>query len=149
FDQMLNGLNINPGVAGFGAVGTVVGGVPQTGSAALRQNTTYRTNIATGNFAAVASSLNTSTAVTGKGGGLLRNGGFPENLIANNPQFNQVTMNTNAGGSTYHSFQAQVTYRPANRLSFQGTYVFSKALSLCSNPSCSLWANVLNRSLEK
>src|SRR5262245_60021291 len=40
FDQMLMGLNLNPGVNGFGAVGTVVNGVVQRGSAQLRRNAT-------------------------------------------------------------------------------------------------------------
>src|SRR5207342_713518 len=82
FDTMLAGLNLNPGVAGFGPVGTTVGGVLQTGSMHLRQNATFRTNIANGNFSAVASSLNTSTIVASLGaGGLLQNGGLPPNFI--------------------------------------------------------------------
>ena len=36
-------------------------------------------------------------------GSLLRNGGFPENFIVNNPQFNGVQYNTNPGNSIYHS----------------------------------------------
>ena len=136
FDQMLNGLNLNPGVAGFGAVGTTVNGVLQTGSMALRQNTTFRANIANGNYAAVASALNSSTAVTGDGGGLIRNGGFPENFIVNNPQFNGVTFSTNPGSSTYHSMQAQLTFRPSSGLSYQATYVLSKALTTCADQNC-------------
>jgi hypothetical protein len=34
FDQMLKGINLNPTVAGFGAIGTVVNGVLQTGRSA-------------------------------------------------------------------------------------------------------------------
>jgi hypothetical protein len=149
FDQMLNGLNVNPGVAGFGAVGTVVNGVLQTGSMALRQNTTFRANIANGNYAAVASALNSSTAVTGAGGGLIRNGGFPENFVVNNPQFSNVTFETNAGGSTYHSLQAQLTFRPVSGLNYQATYVWSKALTNCPDQNCTVWANAANRSLDK
>jgi hypothetical protein len=90
FDQMLAGLNLNTGVVApngltYGPVGTVVGGVTQTGSAALRRNATFATNLAIGNFDAIASSLNTltSTGVTGLevspitsnvGGTVLRNG---------------------------------------------------------------------------
>src|SRR5678816_1518592 len=98
---MFRNINLNPGVAGFGAVGTTVNGVLQRGSTHLRQSTTFRGNIANGNYAAVASSLNSST-FTGEGGGLIRNGGFPENFIVNNPQFNGVTFSTNPGSSTYH-----------------------------------------------
>ena len=146
---MLNGLNLNPGVAGFGAVGAVVNGVRQTGSMALRQNTTFRTNIADGNYAAVAASLNSSTAVTGDGGGLIRNGGLPENFVVNNPQFSSVTLNTNPGSSTYHSMQAQLTFRPVSGLSYQATYVLSKALTTCADQNCTVWANATNRSLDK
>jgi hypothetical protein len=54
-DQMLAGLNINSTVAGYGPVGTLVGGVLQTGGAALRRN--QATNLANGNYIAVADFL--------------------------------------------------------------------------------------------
>src|SRR6185295_14133550 len=101
------------------------------------------------NYAAVASSLNSSTAITGNGGGLIRNGGFPENFIVNNPQFSSVTLNTNPGSSTYHSMQAQLTFRPTSGLSYQTTYVLSKALTACADQNCGLWANATDRSLDK
>jgi hypothetical protein len=148
FDQMLRGLNLNPGVAGFGAVGTTVGGVLQTGSMHLRQNTTFRGNIANGNYGAVVSSLNSSTAVTGQGGGLIRNGNLPENFIVNNPQFNNVTLNTNPGSSTYHSMQAQLSFPRIGGLNYQATYVWSKAMTACGNEACSSWMDVLNRHLD-
>ncbi|MBI2150295.1 MAG: TonB-dependent receptor [Acidobacteria bacterium] len=85
FDQLLRGLVINTGQAPVGS-----GGV--TRSAALRQSNTFRGNIANGNYTAVANSLNASTLVNGLGGGLIRNGGFPENFIVNNPQFNNATL---------------------------------------------------------
>jgi hypothetical protein len=149
FDQMLRGLNLNPGVAGFGPVGSVVNGVTQTGSMHLRQNTTFRVNIANGNYSAVANSLNSSTAVTGQGGGLIRNGGLAENFIVNNPQFNNVTLSTNPGSSIYHSMQAQLTFRPAAGLNYQTTYVWSRATSACSNDNCTSWIDVLNRRLDR
>jgi hypothetical protein len=148
FDQMLSGINLNPGVAGFGAVGSTVNGVLQTGSMHLRQSTTFRGNIANGNYAAVANSLNSST-FTGAGGGLIRNGGFPENFVVNNPQFNGVTFSTNPGSSTYHSMQAQLTFRPTAGLSYQTTYVWSKALTACANQNCTTWADATNRGLDK
>jgi len=67
----------------------------------------------------------------------------------NNPQFSAVTFETNPGSSTYHSMQAQLTFRPTSGLSYQTTYVFSKALSTCGDQNCSVWANAANRSLEK
>ena len=66
FDQMFAGLDVHGTTGtGYGAVGTVVGGVLQTGSAHLRRNATFTTNIAIGNFEAVASSLNTLNTATG------------------------------------------------------------------------------------
>ena len=137
FDQMFNGVVLTTGQA---PVGT--GGV--TGSSALRSSTTYRGNIANGNYASVASTLNT-TNITGVAGGLLRNAGLPENFIVNNPQFNNVTYNTNAGSSTYHSMQAQVTYRPTSGLSYQATYVWSRGIS----NALSGWSNPTDRSLDR
>jgi hypothetical protein len=96
FDQMLAGLNLNTATGAtstvgpdgvtrtYGAVGTVVGGVLQTGSAALRRNATFATNLAIGNYDAIASSLNTlsltgitggeASPLSGVGGSVLRNG---------------------------------------------------------------------------
>src|SRR5439155_25567800 len=66
FDQMLRGLVMNTGQAPVGTAGV-------TGSAALRQNTLTRGFLANGNVGQLANFLNTSTTVTGQGGGLLRN----------------------------------------------------------------------------
>jgi hypothetical protein len=91
FDQMLAGLNLNSTTTGYGPVGSVVNGVLQTGSAALRRNATFTGNIANGNFSAVAASLNgngsnlpangvtggftnTPAGLAGVSGRLLRNG---------------------------------------------------------------------------
>jgi len=73
FDQMLAGLNLNPGTTGYGAIGTCVtaaAGAPgagqegcsstqvmQHGSAHLRRNGTFRVNLANGNYLGVANSL--------------------------------------------------------------------------------------------
>jgi len=137
FDQMFKGVVLNTGQP---AVGT--GGV--TGSAALRASTIYRGNIANGNYAAVAATLNTSN-ITGVSGGLLRNAGLPENFIVNNPQFNGVQYNTNDGSSTYHSLQTQVTYRPTAGLTYQATYVWSRGIS----NALSGWSNPVDRSLDR
>jgi hypothetical protein len=132
FDQMLAGLNLNAGVVApngltYGPVGTVVGGVTQTGSAALRRNATFATNLAIGNFEAVASSLNTlgSTGVTGLeaspittnvGGTVLRNGcnriadgkydpNLPANVTTNIPTRcfpeNYIVANPQLSAATY------------------------------------------------
>jgi hypothetical protein len=150
FDQMLNGLNINPGVAGTGAVGSVVNGVRITGSSALRQSTTYRTNLANGNVAAIATTLNSSTAVTGQGGGLIRNGGLPENFIVTNPQFGAVTYDTNAGSSRYHSMQAQINLRSFHGFAYQGAYVWSKSMAVGgTGDGLVTWRDATNRALDR
>jgi len=64
-DQMLAGLNLNVGTAGYAAVGTLNGsGVLQHGSAHLRRNATFTANLANGNFTGVAASLNTLSSGT-------------------------------------------------------------------------------------
>jgi hypothetical protein len=57
-DQMLAGTNLNTGVSGFTAVGTNnSSGVFQSGAAHLRRSATFASNLANGDFAAVAGSL--------------------------------------------------------------------------------------------
>ncbi len=89
-----------------------------SGAAQLRAASSTGTNLATGNYSALATTLATSngTAITGApagassiGGYLLRYSGTPENFIYTNPQFSAVTWNTNRDHSNYHSMQAQVT----------------------------------------
>jgi len=150
FDTMLAGLNLNPGVAGFGPVGQSIGGVLQTGSMHLRQNATFRTNIANGNFAAVSSSLNTSTLVASLGaGGLLQNGGLPPNFITNNPQFLNVNLQTNPNNSIYHSMQSQVTFRPTQGVNLQATYSFQRGIASNNAGGTTTWLNVLDRGLDR
>jgi hypothetical protein len=119
FNRMLNGLNI-PGVG-------VVNGTTLTGSQALRALTATNQFIANGDVGALANFLNTSS-LAGANGGLLRNGGFPENFIVVNPQFARLTLEGNNSTSTYHSFQSLVTKRFTNGVYGQFSYAFSKAL---------------------
>jgi hypothetical protein len=128
FDQILNGLNLNPGVAGFGPVGTVVNGVRQTGSMHLRQNANFRTLLANGNVGQFASALNTRTDVTGEAGGLIRNGGLPDNWLVVNPQYAAVALQTNPGSSTYHSMNLQVTKRLSQGFTSAFAYTWSRTL---------------------
>src|SRR3972149_4217130 len=87
FDQMLRGLNLGAGV---------INGTTVTGSASLRANTLTRAFIANGNIGQLADFLNRSTALTGRGGGFVRNSGlFPENFFVLNPQFNTVALHGN------------------------------------------------------
>jgi hypothetical protein len=127
FDQMLQGLNL-----GNGVVGQTV-----TGSQALRQNATFRSLIANGDFVGVARLLNTTNVGTVQpagqiiAGGTLRSSGlFPENFIVTNPQFSSITYRNNSDSSHYHSLQTQLTLRPKHGISFQSTYTWSRSLAV-------------------
>jgi hypothetical protein len=57
-DQMFAGLDLHgTSGTGYGAVGTVVSNVLQTGAAHLRRNPTFTTNLANGNFVSLMNSL--------------------------------------------------------------------------------------------
>jgi len=120
FNQMLLGLN----VTGVG----VVNGTTLTGSQALRLFSTTNTFIANGDVGGLANYLNTTNNFTAANGGILRNGGLPENFIVVNPQFGSVSLEGNNSSSTYHSFQAVLTRRMTKGLYTQFSYTFSKAL---------------------
>ena len=82
----------------------------------------------------------------GVNGTVLRNSGlFPENFIVNNPQFSNVTYNTNPGNSIYHSLQTSVTVRPTSGISWQGTYSWQKGIASGS----SNFLNVTDRALDR
>lgn len=138
FDRMLGGLNMG---AGIGVVGRDV-----TGSEALRRHANFRTNIANGNFAAVARLLNSTNIGTVQpagqitNGGLLRSSGqFPENFIVTNPQFAAITLRTNSDRSIYHSLQTQMTLRPTRGISYQATYLWSRSLGVTTSGVRDLW----------
>ena len=141
FDQMLNGLNI-PGAG-------VVTGTTVTGSAALRAFTSTRAFIANGNIGGLADFLNRNTAVTGKGGGFYRNGGFPENFFVLNPQFNIVNLLSNPDNSTYHSMELQLTKRLSNGFTNQTTYTWSRTLGMQSTDGLYNPRDPNNRALDK
>src|SRR5206468_5323563 len=141
FDQMLRGLNLGSGV---------INGTTVTGSASLRANTLSRGFIADGDVGQFANFLNTSTTVTGQGGGLLRNSGlFPENFIVVNPQFLTVRMDTNPGNSTYHALNLQVTKRLSNGFTNQTSYTWSKTLGEASDDGSVNYMNPRQRALNK
>jgi hypothetical protein len=132
-DQMFAGINICATGCGnannFGAVGTVKNGVLQTAALQMRSSSTFQNNLANGNYNGLASTLNTLDYSKAGGqnaglptvpgtvnGSVLRNSGlFPENFIATNPQFNNVTMLTNYDSNNYHSFQTEFTLRDRSR----------------------------------
>jgi hypothetical protein len=143
FDQMLRGLVMNPGQG-------PVNGATVTGSAALRQNTQTRGFIANGDVGQLADFLNRNTAITGVGGGLLRNSGlFPENFFVVNPQFNSVRLDSNPGNSTYHSMQLQVTKRLSNGFTNQTAYTWAKTIGESSDDGSTTYLNPRNRSINK
>jgi len=121
FDQLLRGLNV-PGMG-------VVDGVRVTGSQVFRQaNTTTQGHLAGNNVGAFSAYVNNNPYLTNVRGGLLRNGGFPENWIVANPQFDSSRLTGNFAGSTYHSMQVEVIKRFTAGWTFQGNYTWSKAL---------------------
>lgn len=140
FDRMLRGLNL-----GLGAVnGTTV-----TGSASLRQNTIFRSFISNGDIGQFADALNRNTVATGEGGGLIRNGGLPENFIVVNPQFNEVVLHGNPGNSTYHSMQLQVTKRLSQGFTNQTSYTWSRTIGEADGDGVLNYLNPRDRSHNK
>jgi hypothetical protein len=149
-DAMFNGINIAGG--GFGPVGTTLNGVKQTGALELRNNSTLRSNLANGNYAALAGQLAQLNYATfpgsgneslpavpfGVNGAVLRYNNFAENFILTNPQFGcsigctsgAATLNTNGGHSNYHSMQALATFRDITGFNFQTSYTWSKDLGV-------------------
>ena len=133
FNQLLNGLTVNPGTNPALGQG-VVNGTTLTGSKALRSFATTNTFIANGDVGGLANFINTTNQFTGVNGangvngGLLRNGGLSENFIVVNPQFGSVSLEGNNSSSTYHSFQTVLTRRMTKGLYTQFSYTFSKAL---------------------
>jgi hypothetical protein len=125
FDTMLRGLTFT----GIGTVG--VNGL--TGSSALRQFSGTRSNIANGNVTGIATYLNTNSSFTGQAGGMIRNGGLPENFIVANPQFNNANVNGGIGNSTYHSLQTGVTKRLSMGFTNQTTFTWSKSIGAAGN----------------
>ena len=135
-DQMLGGINIT-------GAGLAIGTVSRCAAAAsqMRASATFNTNLANGNYSAVAGSLATLAYTTANNptlpvipngqtvGSALRNSGqFPANFIQANPQFTNATYNTNLGHTNYQSMEVQTTYRPIQGVSWQGTYTLSKNL---------------------
>jgi hypothetical protein len=173
-DQMLDGFVFGQ-IQNWTAVGSTGG---PTGADVLRKSNIYQSNLANGNYAAIASSLadlNYDKQVTGLYGGaprlinqqypdipdgvkgaVLRANGFPENYILGNPQLGQAIYRSNLIHSNYHSMQAQVQLRPTRGLMLTSTYTFSKTLA--DQPGGAMggffggggggWTDPLNRTLD-
>jgi len=163
-DQIFNQINLcaggppSPCVAGtYGPIGTTVGGVYQSAALQMRSSNTFRTNLANGNFVALANSINTFNYVASAHpslptpvgqGAALRANGFPENFVVTNPQFGTMNYLANNGYSNYHSMQAQVTLRPLHGFSGQATYTWSKNLGLNYNAGAGNITNPVERHLD-
>ncbi len=94
--------------------------------------TFMRNDLANGNYANIAQTINYMGATPGQ---LLRDAGFAENFIKTNPQFNNANYLTNSDRSNYHSLQTQVTLRPTHGISFTATYTWSKNLGITGTPT--------------
>ena len=140
-NRMFNGINIAG--TGFGAVGTVVSGVPQTAGLHLRSDTRFRSALANGDYSALGNTLDTLNYVTtapgnaslppipaGVNGAVLRFNGFPENFIRTNPQFGSAHMLASSNTNNYHSLSASFTMRPTHGINLQSTYTWSKNLGI-------------------
>jgi len=114
-----------------------------SGAAQLRAYSSTRTNLATGNFSAIASTLATNNGCAasqpgclmpatpaGINGALLRYSGTRENFIYTNPQFGTANWVSNRAHANYHSMQAQATLRPTHGLNFQVSYTWSRNLGI-------------------
>ena len=140
FDRMLNGLNLGSGA---------VNGTTVTGSQSLRQSTLSRAFLANGNVGALADFLNRTPTATNVNGGLLRNGGLPDNYIVVNPQFRAVNLATNSGNATYHSMVLVLNRRFANGFTNQTSYVWSRTLGEQDEEATVTYLNPRIRSLNK
>jgi hypothetical protein len=127
-EQIFNGINLGSGIIGQNGL---------TGAGFLRTDSRFNSNLANGNYMALASTLNTlsynaaqnPTLPSAVGNGaVLRVNGFPENFIVANPQFGPVNLVTQDYSTNYHSFEAQVTLRPTHGFTMQSTYTWSKNL---------------------
>jgi hypothetical protein len=143
--DMLTGMNI--GGSNFGPVGS---SPANTAGAELRASTlsatgvtgTLQSNLANGNYVAVArilnlanyqASLNSGLPLipAGENGAILRfTKRFPENFIVTNPQFAAINWISNNASNNYHSLNAQVTMRPTRGVTWQSTYTWSKNLGV-------------------
>jgi hypothetical protein len=122
------------------------------------QASQIQTNLANGNYSALAATLSTLNYSKANGinstlpdipanvqGAVLRINGFPENFIKTNPQFNNATLFTNMGNTNYHSLQAQATLRSIAGVDFQASYTWSKLLGTMGSPS---YTDPVNRNFD-
>jgi hypothetical protein len=129
-DQIFKGINLGAGTVGSNGF---------TGAAAVRADSRFNSNLANGNYSAMAATLNTLNYTAalnptlpsfgpGVNGMVLRVNGFPDNFVVANPQYGTLNLITNDFSSNYHSLEVQTTMRPVSGLNIQSTYTWSKNL---------------------
>src|SRR5206468_2932782 len=127
---------------------SAMGPVNGNAGAEMRASTVFNSNLANGNYPALASSLNTYngnlTAAAGVQGQVLRQN-QAENFVVTNPQFSATNMITNMSSNNYHSLQAQATMRPTHGLSGQLTYTWSKNLGFVGYATGPSFTDPVNR----
>src|SRR6185369_8648694 len=96
-DRIFNGINLGAGTVGQSGF---------TGAAALRADSRFNSNLANGQYMAMAATLNTLNYTTalnpslptipaGVLGQVLKVNGFPDNFVVANPQFTAINVITN------------------------------------------------------
>jgi hypothetical protein len=129
------------------AAGTpqIVGQNNLTGAGFMRADTRFNTNLAMGNYTALATTLNSLNYVSSinpqlpaitdanSRGNVLRVNGFPENFIVTSPQFGAANLRTNMGYRNYHSMQAEFTVRPLAGIQNSFSYIWAKDLGNTGN----------------
>jgi hypothetical protein len=70
---------------------------------------------------------------------------FAENYMIANPQVNAANFNANLSSNNYHSMEVQLTMRPVNGMSFQGSYTWAKSMGLPSSG----YNDPLNRNFDR
>jgi hypothetical protein len=73
---------------------------------------------------------------------------FPEDYLITNSQFNNITYHANWNNSYYHALQAQLTARPINGVSVQGTWVWSKTMGFNVASGQGSYVDPANRQLN-
>jgi hypothetical protein len=138
-NDIFKGINIAGN--GYGPVGSVFNNVQQTAGLHMRNSTQFRSNLANGNYSALATTLNNLNYVSannpglptipgGVNGAVLRINGYPENFIRTNPQFTSAMMVASVNSNNYHSLQTQFTLRPFHGINTQTTYTWSRNLGV-------------------
>ena len=109
-------------------------------SATMRLSSTFQSYFANNNPAGLAALLNGSLGGLVPGGTLVAAAGLPVNFFVVNPQFSPFPFGTsavlpggaytvdNSGRSDYHSMQIEVRRALSHGFTYQGSYVWSKAI---------------------